>query len=107
VSNSDDHATQVRIRRAPKFSVFLILGAVLGLIAALVLTAAFPIDPNVGFGPTFSYFAIFGVTIGVFVGAVVAIILDRALGRGSKTLSASVDRLQPVDDKPDSTADGA
>jgi hypothetical protein len=101
VSNSDDRATEVRIRRAPKFSVFLILGAVLGVIAALVLTVTFPIDPNVGFGPTFGYFAIFGVTAGVFVGAVIAIILDRLLARRAKTVSASVDYLQPAPDEPD------
>jgi hypothetical protein len=97
VSNSDDSATRVRIRRAPKFSVFLVLGALAGIFVALILTASFPIDPKVGFGPIFGYFAIYGFVGGILVGAVVALILDRVLSRRSKTVAVTVDRLQVPD----------
>jgi hypothetical protein len=104
VSNTDDRATTVRIRRAPKFLVFIGLGGILGVLVALVSTVYFPVDPTVGFGATFGYFALYGIVIGVFVGAIVAILLDRLLSRRAKTITASVDRLQIADDEP---ADGA
>jgi hypothetical protein len=98
VSNTDDSGTTVRIRRAPKFGVFLALGGVVGVIVALILTASFPIDQNVGFGPTFGYFAIYGVVLGVLVGAVLAVILDRVASHRSKLVTASVDRLTLPDE---------
>ena len=100
MSDSDDSATRVRIRRAPKFSVFLVLGAVLGIVVALILTASFPVDPKVGFGPIFGYFAIYGFVGGILVGSVVALIFDRVLGRSAKTVAVTVDRLQVPDQEP-------
>jgi gas vesicle protein len=99
VSNTDDGATTVRIRRAPKFLVFIVLGAVIGVIVALVTTAYFPVDPTVGFGATFGYFALYGIVIGALLGAVIAVVLDKLLSRRAKTITASVDRLQIADDE--------
>jgi hypothetical protein len=93
VSKPDDSATRVRIRRAPKFSVFLVLGALIGILVALILTASFPIDPKVGFGPVFGYFAIYGFVGGILLGSIVALIFDRVLSRRSKIVSVTVDRL--------------
>jgi hypothetical protein len=109
VTNQDDRAQRVRIRRAPKFSVFLVLGALLGIFVSLVLTASFPIDPTVGFGPTFGYFAIYGFVGGLLLGSIVALVFDRALGRSTKTVSVTVDRLQVPDQEPaaDSGSSGA
>jgi Na+/proline symporter len=104
---NDARDREVRIRRAPKFAVFAIIGAILGVIVALILTAVFPVDPTVGFGATFGYFTIYGVVLGVLVGCVVAIILDRTLGARVKTLRASIDRLQaaPDDASPQATTE--
>jgi len=100
VSNPDDREQRVSIRRAPKFSVFVVLGAVVGVFVSLVLTASFPIDPSVGFGPTFGYFAIYGFVGGILVGSLVALIFDRALRRSTKTVPVTVDRLQVPDQEP-------
>ncbi len=97
MSSPDDRETHVRIRRAPKFSVFVILGAVVGIFVSLVLTASFPIDPSVGFGATFGYFAIYGFVGGILLGSIVALIFDRVLSRGAKTVPVTVDRLQVPD----------
>ena len=99
MTNIDDEQTIVRIRRAPKFSVFLIVGAALGIIVALILTSLFPIDPQVGFGATFGYFAIFGVTGGVLIGGIVALIFDRVLSRRTTTATASIAKLEPEYDE--------
>jgi hypothetical protein len=97
VTNPEDRTTRVRIRRAPKFSVFLVLGALAGIFVALILTASYPIDPKVGFGPVFGYFAIYGFVGGLLVGAIVALIFDRVLSRRGKTVAVTVDRLQVPD----------
>ncbi len=97
MTNPEDRTTRVRIRRAPKFSVFLVLGALAGIFVALVLTASYPIDPKVGFGPVFGYFAIYGFVGGLLVGAIVALIFDRVLSRRGKTVAVTVDRLQVPD----------
>jgi multisubunit Na+/H+ antiporter MnhB subunit len=97
VSSPDDRATPVRIRRAPKFSVFLVLGALVGVLVSLILTASFPIDKSVGFGATFGYFAIYGFVGGILLGSIVALIFDRVLRRGARTVQVTVDRLQVPD----------
>jgi hypothetical protein len=97
VSEPGDRETNVHIRRAPKFSVFLVLGALVGIFVALILTASFPIDPKVGFGPVFGYFAIYGFVGGLLVGALLALAFDRILSRRAKTVAVTIDRLQVPD----------
>jgi hypothetical protein len=72
---------QVTVRRAPKFPAFMIVGGGIGAIVTFVLTALQPVDPAVGFGALFAYFSLFGVTAGVLLGAVLALILDRRATR--------------------------
>jgi hypothetical protein len=76
--------TEARIRRAPKYPAFIIVGGGIGAIVTFILTASFPVDPKVGFGALFGYFALYGVTAGVLVGAVLALILDRRGSRRSR-----------------------
>ena len=40
---------KVRIRRAPKLGVFLVIGAFVGFLVTLILTSLYPADPSVGF----------------------------------------------------------
>jgi hypothetical protein len=79
---------EVSIRRAPKIPVFLVLGAVLGALATLILTALQPADPAIGFPALFGYFCIYGVPFGAVVGGVVAILLDRRATRHARRLTA-------------------
>ena len=69
------------LRRAPKYGVFIGVGVVLGLVVAVVLTLAFPADPNVGMVPTVAYVSLYGIAAGGVLGAVVAIIADRTSRR--------------------------
>jgi hypothetical protein len=95
---------EVRIRRVPKFGRFLVLGAGLGAVVTFILTASFPSDPNVGFGPLFGYFLIYGVPAGVVLGAVVALALDRFSNRRSASVTAEHTTVDPLpettDDQP-------
>jgi hypothetical protein len=95
---SGTRSETVRVRRAPKFSVFLIVGAALGLLTALVLTFAFngsaAESQNTGLvyspGQVFGFLALICVTAGVAVFAVLALVLDR-MSR-ARTREVRVDR---------------
>jgi hypothetical protein len=84
---------EVTVRRAPKFSVFLLMGGALGVLVSLILTSLFPFDPSAGVASTYGYFALWGLTFGAAVGAVVAIVVDRVSLRRAKTLSAERRRV--------------
>lgn len=77
----EEERSTVTIRRAPKFSVFVVVGALIGFLATLVLTALFPTDPDVGFAASLGYFSLYGVSFGVVIGAALALVLDRRASR--------------------------
>ncbi|MET4583917.1 F0F1-type ATP synthase assembly protein I [Conyzicola nivalis] len=100
---SDDqdaaNETEVQIRRAPKYSAFIIVGGGIGAVITFILTAIFPVDPLVGFGALFGYFALYGVTAGVLVGALLALLLDRIGLRRSRpatVVTAPSDDSEPT-----------
>src|SRR5687768_10880370 len=82
-----DHIETVRVRRAPKYSVFLAVGAALGLLVAMILTFVFNgtggISPNTGLvysqSQVFGFLALIFITVGIVAGGVTALILDRVL----------------------------
>ncbi|WP_313823797.1 hypothetical protein [Citricoccus sp.] len=86
------------VRRAPKVQMFLIGGALLGVIVALLVTAVGEANPEFTFGSTFGYFlVIFGV-LGVGAGALVWLVLDRRSKKHTYTVTAqSVDRYEDAD----------
>ncbi len=79
--------TEVRIRRAPRLPVFLLLGGILGVIIALIATALGNVDPKVGFAGTFGYLCIYFIPIGIVVGALVGLLLDRISIRRARLVS--------------------
>jgi Na+/pantothenate symporter len=93
-----DHIETVRVRRAPKYSVFLAAGAALGIVVAMILTFVYNgtggISPNTGLvysqGQVFGFLSLIFVTVGVVAGGVTALILDRVLAR--RTREVTVDR---------------
>ncbi|MGN8553777.1 UNVERIFIED_CONTAM: potassium transporter Trk [Microbacterium sp. SLM126] len=94
----EDHIETVRVRRAPKFSVFLLVGAALGIIVAMILTFAFDgsqdVSPNTGLvysqGQVFGFLVLVCVPVGLALAAVVALLLDRR--SRNHTHSVTVDR---------------
>jgi hypothetical protein len=93
-----DALETVRVRRAPKYSVFVGVGAALGILAALILTYAFDgtvsTSENTGLvysqGQVFGFLVLICITVGVVLGGVTALILDRVLAR--RTRDVRVDR---------------
>jgi hypothetical protein len=90
-----DTMTEVRVRRAPRLPVFLVLGAVLGAVATLIVTATVgQVDPKVGFAATFGYFCLYGVPVGVVVGAFVGLLLDRRSQHRARVVTAEREQVE-------------
>ena len=81
----------VVVRRSPKYVNFMIVGAVVGAVLALLLTVIFPQNAEFDLAQVFGFLLLGGVTIGVAVSCVIAIVLDRVVGRSATTVV--VDRL--------------
>ena len=89
----DDLTGEARIRRAPRLGRFLFLGGAVGLIVTLILTSLYPADPKIGFAALFGYFAVYGVPIGVALGGLLAILLDRISLRRSRTVAVEHEHI--------------
>lgn len=112
--HSQDRIETVRVRRAPKISVFLILGAVVGVLVALILTFAFngtaEASPNTGVeysqGQVFGFLLLICVPVGVALAGVVALILDRRSRRHTHEISVDHESVH-VDPEPGTNGHGA
>lgn len=66
----------------------MVVGALLGFLVVLIITPLFPVDPLVGLPALIGYFSLYGITIGVVLGAVVGVVLDRRSRLSARTLEA-------------------
>jgi ABC-type Na+ efflux pump permease subunit len=111
---SQDRVESVRVRRAPKISVFLILGAALGVLVAMILTFAFngtaEVSPNTGMeyspGQVFGFLMLICVPVGLALAGVVALILDRRSRRHTHEVAVDHTSVQ-VDPEPGTEGRGA
>ena len=77
---------------------FLCVGGMLGMIAALVSTVAFEVDPLVGVAATFGYLCVYFVPAGLVLGALVALALDARSRRRSHTVMMTSETVREVDE---------
>ncbi|WP_374009388.1 hypothetical protein [Leifsonia sp. LS-T14] len=80
--------SEVRVRRSPRYFRFMVTGAVIFAIVALVLTYSFPENPTYDRGSVFGFLLAIGVIVGVALGAVVALVLDRVTSRRARSVQA-------------------
>lgn len=102
---------RVIVHRAPKIWGFLGLGAILGVVATLVLTLLFrPADgaatvtedgTEFGLSQVFGFLLVCLIPLGAALGAVVAIVLDRVLSR--RAVEVDVERIDVA--TPSATSD--
>jgi hypothetical protein len=77
-SGETPRPVQVRIRRAPRYRSFVVAGAVLGVIVAVVTTTVLGDgDPRFSPSTVTGYLAAIGLLIGGLLGATVAVLVDR------------------------------
>ena len=84
---------RVTVRRAPRISAFLVVGGFLGFLATLVVTSLFEADPGVGFAASLAYFSLYGISAGVLVGAVLAVVVDRRSRRRARTIEVEREEI--------------
>ncbi|MBT2593848.1 hypothetical protein [Arthrobacter sp. ISL-72] len=88
----------ITVRRAPRYVPFLILGGLVGIIAAAVIAYALPGDASYDPSSVFGFFMVLFGAGGVILGAIAALLLDR--------LSVRRARHAVVEAVPDTDSDG-
>jgi hypothetical protein len=86
----------VSVRRAPRYYRFMAVGFAVGLLATIILTFAFPEQEDFNRLQVFGFVGVFLVALFVAVGAIVAIALDRASRKRSRTVDA--ERIEEHED---------
>ncbi|WP_235940699.1 hypothetical protein [Paramicrobacterium fandaimingii] len=103
---------EVAVRRAPKYQTFILIGVIVGLIAAMILTFAFQRTPNeidaargeVYFSPgaVFGFLLLVCIPIGIAVFGLLAWILD--VRARKKTHTVRVDKVNVRVSEPEAEA---
>ncbi len=83
--------TTVTVHRAPRYRNFMLLGAIVGVLLAVIFTLAFPENDEYDRVQIFGFLLLGGIALGATLGAIVALALDRIIGRSHRTVVA--DRL--------------
>ncbi len=96
VPGSAPERREVTVRRAPKYVPFLILGGLVGVVAAAIIAYALPGDASYDAGSVFGFFMVLCAAGGVILGAVAALVLDRVSVRRAKR--AVVESAPDADD---------
>jgi len=102
---TDEHVETLRVRRAPKYGVFLVLGAAVGVLVAMILTVAFHgTDEPSAAGVQYTQMQVFGflalvcAVVGLTIGGVIALLFDRAMVRRARDVSVEVAHVRRDDD---------
>jgi len=78
----------VRVRRSPKVGVFLILGVLVGVLAAVVVTLITPEDGQYPTSQVLGFLVLLLAPIGALLGGLLAVVLDGVATRRARVLEA-------------------
>ncbi|BDZ48098.1 hypothetical protein GCM10025867_03390 [Frondihabitans sucicola] len=95
---------EVRVRRAPKYPVFIFGGIVLGIVATFIAVAVAPGSDETPFVQAFGYFVLYGIAIGALFGAIVAVIFDAVANRRARSIETErtvVESPEPAENEAD------
>ncbi|MFA4840927.1 MAG: hypothetical protein WC580_04385 [Agrococcus sp.] len=92
-SQQSHEELRVTVRRSPKYGAFMAIGAVVGIVLAWILSSS--VGPSVDESgqqvdttPVIGLMLVIGFVAGGVLGAIVAIIVDRSLSKGTRTVLA-------------------
>ncbi|MDP9886922.1 hypothetical protein [Pseudarthrobacter enclensis] len=90
---------EVTVRRAPKYVPFLIVGALVGVVAAAIVAYALPGDATFDPGSVFGFFMVMFAAGGALLGAALALVLDRrSVKRQERAVVEAVSDSEPDTD---------
>lgn len=98
---------EVRVHRSPRYFRFMLTGAVLFAIVALVLTFSFPENPTYDRGTVFGFLLAICVVVGVALGSLVALLIDRATTRRARRVRADRIDVHIPAEEPEDAEHGA
>ncbi|SJN45183.1 hypothetical protein FM104_13865 [Microbacterium esteraromaticum] len=105
-SNATHSTVDATIRPVPRFGVFMGLGVALGVIVAGILTAVGNYEPSKVLdvvyppGQVFGFALLWTIPLGLALGGIVALILERIVRRHSRVVRVEHERVtetQPED----------
>jgi len=91
-SPESSQSVEATVRRVPRYGVFMAIGVVLGIIAAGILTMVGTYEPSTTLdvvyppGQVFGFALLWTVPIGIGLGGLVAIILERIARRHDRVV---------------------
>jgi hypothetical protein len=88
---------EVVVRRSPRYFRFMLLGALVGVVVTLVLTFSFPEQPQYSRMQVFGFVGVIAAAIGIALGALVAMLVDRLSTRRSKVVTMQALPAEPVE----------
>ncbi|GAA2751078.1 hypothetical protein [Amnibacterium kyonggiense] len=94
---SEPQRRSVRVRRSPKIGTFLLIGAVLGVLVAVVAVNVTPADATISTPQAVGFLALLLAPLGAALGAVVALVVDRVSERGARIVEAERTAPAPVE----------
>ncbi|WP_353116035.1 potassium transporter Trk [Microbacterium sp.] len=100
---SSRETVEAQIRPVPRFGVFMGAGAVLGVIVSAVLTLFGSYEPSQAVGVTYPPGQVFGFTllwtvpIGLALGGVVALILERSARKHARIVRVEHEKISHDD----------
>ncbi|MFJ4223894.1 potassium transporter Trk [Microbacterium sp. NPDC089695] len=91
-SHDSSETVEATVRRVPRFGVFMGIGVVLGIVVAGILTLVGSYEPSVAVdvvyppGQVFGFLLLWTVPIGLALGGVVALVIERVIRRHDRVV---------------------
>jgi len=102
--HESSQTTTATVRRVPRYGVFMGIGVVLGVVVAGILTLTGSYEPSAALdvvyppGQVFGFLLLWTVPIGLALGGVVALIVERVARRRDRVVRVERETIVPVDD---------
>ncbi|MBD8101848.1 DUF2273 domain-containing protein [Plantibacter sp. CFBP 8775] len=86
----------VSVRRSPRYWRFLVIGAFVGVIAALILTFTFPGSADYSLTQVFGFLLLVCVVVFGAIALVVGLLIDRSMARRTRIVAADRVDVHPA-----------